>query len=91
MSALECVDFCVAMLLDFYGLTDPRTRPPSAQAQQKALALLRLWLSPEQAAQYNSKKHFDVIGSDTGTRYRIRHGTNIDQLDSSGDVCAWSS
>jgi hypothetical protein len=96
MSALECVDFCVAMLgaacLIFTVLTDPRTRPPSPQAQQKALALLRLWLSPEQAAQYNSKKHFDVIGSDTGTRYRIRHGqiTNIDQLDSAGDkVCAW--
>jgi hypothetical protein len=73
-------------------LTDKRTPPPSPQAQQKALALLRLWLSPEQAAQYNSKEHFDVVGSDTGTRYRIRHGqmTNIDQLDSAGEkVCSW--
>jgi hypothetical protein len=96
MSALECANFCVAMLgaacLIFAVLTDQRTRPPSSQAQQKALALLRLWLSPEQGAQYNSKKHFDVIGSDTGTRYRIRHGhmINIDQLDSAGNkVCAW--
>jgi hypothetical protein len=32
------------------------------------------------------------IGSDTGTRYRIRHGhiVNIDQLDSAGNkVCGW--
>ena len=73
-------------------LAGERTRPPSAQAQQKAVALLRLWLSPEQAAQYNSEEHFDVIGSDTGTRYRNRHGQmmNIDQLDSSGfRVCRW--
>ena len=94
MSALACADFCVAMLgaacLIFTILTD--TQSPSLQAQQKSLALLRLWLSPEQAAQYSSKEHFDVIGSDTGTRYRIRHGhmTSIDQLDSAGDeVCAW--
>jgi hypothetical protein len=94
MSALACADFCVAVLagacLIFVILTD--TRPPSRQAQEKSLGLLRRWLSPEQAAQYNSKQHFDVIGSDTGTRYRIQHGqiTNIDQLDSAGDtVCAW--
>jgi hypothetical protein len=96
MSALACVDFCVAMLgaacLIFTILTDQRTRPPSPQAQQKAIALLRLWLSPEQAAQYNSEEHFDVVGSDTGARYRIRYGQmmNIDQLDSAGKrVCQW--
>ncbi len=64
----------------------------SSQADKKALALLRPWLSPEQAQQYDSRKHFEVIGSDTGTRYRIRHGymMNIDQLDSAGNkVCAW--
>jgi hypothetical protein len=64
----------------------------SLQAEQKALALFRPWLSPEQAQQYNSLKHFEVIGSDTGTRYRIRHGKmmNIDELDSAGNkVCGW--
>jgi hypothetical protein len=73
-------------------LTGEATRPTSPQAQQIALALLRLWLSPAQAAQYNSQEHFDVIGSDTGTRYRIRHEQmmNIDQLDSAGNtVCRW--
>jgi hypothetical protein len=36
--------------------------------------------------------HFEVVGSDTGTRYRIRHGRmmNIDELDSAGNkVCEW--
>jgi hypothetical protein len=64
----------------------------SLQAEQKALALFQPWLSPEQAQQYNSLKHFEVIGSDTGTRYRIRHGKmmNIDELDSAGNkVCEW--
>jgi hypothetical protein len=96
MSAQVFAEFGVAMLaavcLIIAILTGSRTRPASSQAKQKALTLLRLWLSPEQAAQYNSQQHFDVIGSDTGTHYRIRHGQmmNIDQLDSAGNrVCQW--
>jgi hypothetical protein len=96
MSAQAFADFGVAMLagvcLIIAILTGSRTRPVSSEAKQKALTLLRLWLSPEQAAQYNSQEHFDVIGSDTGTHYRIRHGQmmNIDQLDPAGNrVCRW--
>jgi hypothetical protein len=62
------------------------------KSEVKALALLGAWLSPTQAEQYNSYKHFEVIGSDTGTRYRIRHGRtmNVDELDSVGNrVCEW--
>jgi hypothetical protein len=40
--------------------------------EQKAVALLQPWLSPEQAEQYSSYRYFEVIGSDTGKRYRIR-------------------
>jgi len=68
----------------------PKAAP--LEAEQKGLALLRSWLSPEQAEQYSSHQYFDVIGSDTGMRYRIRHGymMNIDELDSAGNkVCAW--
>jgi hypothetical protein len=64
----------------------------SSQAEQKAVALLQLWLSPEQAKQYSSYRYFEVIGSDTGKRYRIRHGRmmNVDELDSVGNrVCEW--
>jgi hypothetical protein len=82
LSALACVIIAIA--------TAERARAGCSQAAQKALTLLRPWLSPEQARQYDSQKHFEVIGSDTGTRYRIRHGQmmNIDQLDSAGNkVC----
>ena len=91
-----CGDLCAALSacasVMFVIVTAERTRAPSLEAEQKAHALLRAWLSPEQAQQYNSQKHFEVIGSDTGTRYRIRHGrmVNIDQLDSGGNkVCMW--
>ncbi len=92
----QALDFSIALsagaCVIIAILTAERIRRTSPQAQQNALTLLRRWLSPEQLAQYNSQKHFDVTGSDTGTRYRIRHGQmmNIDQLDSAGNkVCGW--
>jgi hypothetical protein len=56
------------------------------QAEEKGVALLRAWLSAEQARQWDSHKEFDVVGSDTGTRYRIGFGTamNVHELDSAG-------
>jgi hypothetical protein len=90
-----CADACVALTagacIMFAILTAKRTRPTS-EAEQKAHALLRAWLSPEQARQYDSQEHFEVLGSDTGRRYRIRHGNvmNVDQLDAAGNkVCGW--
>jgi hypothetical protein len=86
-----CVDLCIALLacasVAFVIVTAERMQVPTLEAEQKAHALLHIWLSPEQAQQYRSQKHFDVIGSDTGTRYRIRHGrmVNIDQLDPAGN------
>jgi hypothetical protein len=58
------------------------------RAEEKARALLRSWLSPQQVNQWDSRKEFEVIGSHTGTRYRIRRATamNIDELDSRGRV-----
>jgi hypothetical protein len=91
-----CVDLGVALMVGacmvFGILTAERKRRASPEAEQKALILLRSWLSPEQAQQYDSQMHFDVIGSDTGRRYRIRRGRimNVDQLDSAENkVCAW--
>jgi len=58
------------------------------RAEEKARALLRSWLTPQQAKQWDSRKEFEVIGSHTGTRYRIRRATamNVDELDSRGRV-----
>jgi hypothetical protein len=58
------------------------------RAEEKARALLRSRLTPQQAKQWDSYKEFYVIGSHTGTRYRIRRATamNIDELNSRGRV-----
>lgn len=55
-------------------------------SQARGLRLLREWLSPEQREQFNTKGYFDVVGCDTGTRYRIRHGAsaNVHEIDSAG-------
>lgn len=62
------------------------------RAERRALKLLKQWLSPAQLASYERAQHFDVIGCDSGKRYRIRHGTqmNIEELDEHGSqVCGW--
>jgi hypothetical protein len=50
------------------------------------MELLVEHLSPAQRAQYDRFKYFDVVGGNTGRRYRIRHGQvlNVEVLDSTG-------
>ena len=63
-----------------------------AQREREARGrkLLMEWLSPEQWAQYEMYGFFDVTGSDTGRRYRIRHGTvaNVHEIDEAGQTRA---
>jgi hypothetical protein len=56
------------------------------ESEARGLRLLREWLSPEQLAQYDLHKYFEVTGCHSGKRYRIRHGsgTNIQELDDAG-------
>jgi hypothetical protein len=63
-----------------------RDRRGQMRPDEKGISLLRSWLSPEQAKLWDSHRHFEVVGSDTGTRYRIRYGTamNVEELDSGG-------
>jgi hypothetical protein len=60
------------------------------QAEERGAALLRSWLSPEQSRLWESHRHFYVVGCDTNTCYRLRHGSmmNIDELDLRGKVVA---
>jgi hypothetical protein len=55
-------------------------------AEARGLRLLQNWLSPEQRAQLDSEGAFEVIGSDSGKRYRICYGTstNIREIDQAG-------
>jgi hypothetical protein len=49
-------------------------------------------LSPEQRAQLDASKHFDVIGCQTGKRYRVSYGsrTNVHEIDDTGrPIMGW--
>ena len=48
--------------------------PFSSEASNKALALLKRWLSPEQRRELEKHGSFDVVGCHTGRRYRIHPG-----------------
>lgn len=54
--------------------------------QGRALRLLRSWLSSEQRAAFDTRGYFDVVGCDSGKRYRIRRGTsgNVNEIDEYG-------
>jgi hypothetical protein len=58
----------------------------------RGVALLKNWLSPAQLQSHERFGYFDVIGSDSGTIYRIHHGkqANVEELDGFGQtVGAW--
>ena len=56
------------------------------QADMRALELLKSNLSPDQLESYRKFGHFHVVGGETGARYRIRRGhqMNVDCLDDKG-------
>jgi hypothetical protein len=54
--------------------------------EARGIKLLREWLTPEQRAQFDAKRYFDVVGCDSGKRYRIHYGssTNVHEIDIEG-------
>lgn len=82
-------NFFQAALGNFADAISGATTP---EADKKALKLLRENLTPIQLSEYDKLMHFHVIGGDSGKKYRIKHGRqmNIDELDASGSrVCGW--
>jgi pimeloyl-ACP methyl ester carboxylesterase len=70
------------------------SRPRSSKDVRDArgITLLRAWLSPMQRAQFDASKSFDVVGCDSGRRYRILYGrvTNVHEIDDAGQpVMGW--
>ena len=60
--------------------------------ETRGMTLLREWLSPTQRAQFDSSKYFDVVGCESGRRYRIHYGrvTNVHEIDRAGQpVTGW--
>jgi hypothetical protein len=52
----------------------------------RSLRLLREWLSPAQREQFARTGYFEVVGSDSGKRYRIHAGAslNVCEIDERG-------
>ena len=58
----------------------------------RGLTLLKEWLSDQQRAQFDAHGYFDVVGSDSGKRYRIKLGWsgNVFELDRADRTrCGW--
>ena len=56
-------------------------------SEARGLRLLRGWLSPDQREQFNKSGYFEVVGCDSGARYRIYHGIlspNVYEIDEAG-------
>jgi hypothetical protein len=64
-----------ALLLSTLSLVGTRSgffaKAFGLETEARALTLLKEWLSPKQRDCYERYRYFDVIGSHTGTRYRI--------------------
>ncbi|MCP3468217.1 hypothetical protein NLM33_47270 (plasmid) [Bradyrhizobium sp. CCGUVB1N3] len=52
----------------------------------RSLRLLQQWLSPAQREQFAQKGYFEVVGNDSGQRYRIHLGAsvNVCEIDERG-------
>jgi hypothetical protein len=77
----------VVALIVMAGLLHEYWRPrPRTHAEKRAVALLLSWLTPEQEKQWKARGAFDVIGGDTGRRYRITYRAvmNVHELDPDG-------
>jgi hypothetical protein len=60
--------------------------------ERRGIDLLRENLTADQRRQFTAHRHFDVIGGQSGKRYRIWHChmQNIEELDASGArTCVW--
>jgi hypothetical protein len=76
----------IIMALRRRGLT-----AAACEAHARGMQLLKENLTPAQRDQYEKCGHFDVVGGETGRRYRIEHGSqmNVHVLDTKGrPVCS---
>jgi hypothetical protein len=71
----------LSLLRAFWASFDHAATPGA-----RGLRLLRENLTASQREQYDRRRHFDVIGGQTGRRYRVydMNSINVDELDSAG-------
>jgi hypothetical protein len=87
---IACALVGALVLAEFTGRFRAASTGRAGTAEARSFALLRDWLSPAQRAQYARERQFDVVGSHTGKRYRIRCGQqmNVDEIDDEGAIVA---
>ena len=58
----------------------------SNTSNARSLRLMRHWLSPNQRAELDDSGSFEVVGCDSGKKYRIYRGTasNVFEIDDAG-------
>ena len=88
--AVPYVPVALSFLLLIVALICHRSKNNRAEVEERGLRLLRSWLSPKQAQQWDARSEFEVVGSHTETRYRIRRGKvmNVHELDQTGNIVA---
>ena len=88
--AVPYVPVALSLLLLIVALICHRSKNNRAEVEERSLRLLRSWLSPRQAQQWDALREFEVVGSHTETRYRIRRGRamNVHELDQAGNIVA---
>jgi len=79
---------CRSARLDDLDVQTRRIEKVPPEAEDQAQELFRSWLSPNQRTQYERYGHFEVVGSNSGRRYRIGKGFvfNVHELDAFGLV-----
>jgi hypothetical protein len=84
------VPVALSFLLLIVFLICHRSKHNRAEVEERGLRLLRSWLSPKQAQQWDTLSEFEVVGSHTEARYRIRRGKvmNVHELDQAGNIVA---
>jgi hypothetical protein len=80
------VPMALITALTLAAIADLRVPDLRRRAEAKGLSLLRSWLTPEQDERWSRDSEFEVVGCDTGARYRITNGTtmNVIELDKNG-------
>jgi hypothetical protein len=90
LAVLSLLIFGIMLVAAAAALPPHRLGRTRYRPEEKSIALLRSWLSPEQLKQWTRGREFEVTGCDTGNRYRISDATslNVLQLGPSGDAVA---
>jgi hypothetical protein len=84
--AATCVVRPINHMIRLVQLARSRRQAHYQRREARGITLLREWLSPEQKAQFDTFKSFDVIGCNSGKSYRIQYGisANVVELDDAG-------